>query len=122
MQTDLQLTEQPAAILPAAPKRLPFAAVSEHKHIQAAGMYVKATFVRKNVKFYSKKLPTDHITILAAGEMIVIDGDTQTRYSAPASYAIPADTRIMCYSVTDCVYYCVHATDVTDLAQLKELY
>ena len=103
-------------------KHVPFAAVSEQKHIQSAGIYAKATYVRKNVKFYSKKLPTDHITILAGGEMIVFDGETKTHYTAPASYNIPANTRIMCFSLTDCVYYCIHATDETDLERLKELY
>ena len=117
METDLEeLKQQPAM------KRVPFAAVSEQKHIQSAGIYAKATYVKKNVKFYSKKLPTDHITILAGGEMVVFDGKTRTHYTAPASYNIPANTRIMCFSLTDCVYYCIHATDETDLERLKELY
>lgn len=122
MQTDLQELEQQAAADEAQIKRVPFDAVSETKHILVPGVYAKATFVRKNVKFYSKKLPVEHITILAHGEMLVVNGERKTRYAAPATLILPADTRVMCFSLTDLVYYCIHATDETDVEELKKIY
>ena len=122
MQTDLQEIEQEAPTDVAQPKRVPFAAVSETKHILVPGVYAKATFVRRNVKFYTKKAPVDHISILALGEVLVDDGVKKTHLKAPATYTIPANTRAVCYSLTDCVYYCIHATDETDVEELKKIY
>lgn len=119
MQIDLQEIEQQA---PAEPKRVPFAAVSETKHILVPGVYAKATFVRQNVKFYTKKSPVDHMSILAHGEILVDDGVKKTHLRAPAQYTIPADTRVVCYSLVDSVFYCIHATNETDIDKLSQIY
>ena len=122
MQTDLQEVEQTETQTEPRVKRVPFAAVSESKNIQAPGVYVKATFVRSNVKFYTKKCPVDHIAILAFGEMIVEEGETKKHLKAPMNYTIPADTKVVCYTLSDSVFYCIHATDETDVDKLSQLY
>ena len=119
MQTDLQEIEQNTA---AQIKRVPFAAVSETKDIQAPGVYAKATFVRKNVKFYTKKSSVDHVAILAFGEMLLDDGTIKTHLRAPAHYIVPAETKVSCYALTECVFYCIHATEETDVDKLNQLY
>lgn len=121
MHNENQITENNTVNVPEL-KAVPFKAVSHSKHIQADGVYTKATYVRENVKFYSKKLPQSHMTILAHGEMLVVNGEEKIRFIAPAVYVIPAETRIMCFSMTDCVYYCIHVTDETDLEKLEEMY
>jgi hypothetical protein len=123
MQTDLQDIEQTQEPYELVPKQVPFAAISKVKHIQAEGVYVKTTFVPKNVKFYSKRTPDEHIAILAHGELLMIrTEDDVVRYQAPASYVIPDNSRIAFFTVTDCVFYCVHATQETDLIELDKIY
>ena len=105
------------------PRSIPFSAVSKVKHIQADGVYVKTTFVPKDVKFYTKRTPDEHVAILAHGEILMIENeDKQTRYRAPANYVIPANSRIAFYTLTDCVFYCVHATDETNIDILDRIY
>jgi hypothetical protein len=104
------------------PKSVPFASVSKVKHIQSDGVYIKSTFVPMNIKFYSKRTPDAHVAILAHGELVMDDGETKTRFSSPATYVIPANTRIAFYTITECVFYCVHATQETDINELDRIY
>jgi hypothetical protein len=105
------------------PRTVPFAAVAKVKHIQADGVYIKITFVPKDVKFYTKRTPDSHVAILAHGEILMIETeDNQTRYRAPANYVIPANSKIAFYTLTDCVFYCVHATDETNIDTLDRIY
>lgn len=106
----------------AGPKQVPFASISKVKHIQSEGVYIKSTFVPANVKFYSKRTPDDHVAILAHGELIMDDGSNKVCFSSPATYTIPANSRIAFYTRTECVFYCVHATEETDLNELDRIY
>lgn len=96
--------------------------VAKIKHIVTDGVYIKTYFVPKGVKIYSKQFPTDHATILAYGSVLLDDGTTKTRFVAPAHYIFPANRRIPIVTLEDCVWYCIHPTDVTDVETLKELY
>lgn len=122
MQTDLQETQQTVEPTQPVPRSVPFAAVSKTKHIQAEGVYIKSTLVPKNIKFYTKKTPDSHIAILAYGSILMDNGETQTQFQAPANYLIPANSRIAFYTLTDCVFYCVHATDETNIDVLDRTY
>lgn len=118
-----ELAELDQADEPQGPRSVPFSAVSKVKHIQADGVYIKTTFVPKDIKFYTKRTPDDHVAILAHGEILMIESeDKQTRYRAPANYVIPANRRIAFYTLTDCVFYCVHATDETNIDVLDRIY
>ena len=64
MQAEPLAIEQPQE---SEPRAVPLAAVAQIKHIQADGVYVKAYFVPRGTKLYSKLFPTDHVTILAMG-------------------------------------------------------
>ena len=122
MHTDLQEVEQTVETPELVPKPVPFAAISKVNHIQSDNVYIKSTYVPKNVKFYSKRTPDNHVAILGFGEILMDDGEKQTRFRAPANYVIPAKTRVAFYTITDCVFYCVHATEETDLDKLDQLY
>jgi len=129
MNTNLQdadqfkeLAELDQADEPQLPRAVPFSAVSKVKHIQADGVYIKSTFVPANIKFYSKRTPDEHVAILAHGELIMDNGTDKVCFSSPATYTIPANTRIAFYTRTECVFYCVHATDKTNLEELDRIY
>lgn len=110
----------PAAITEA--PRPQMSAVARYRHIQSPGIYVKMTQVPKGLRVYSKQLPEDHVVILAHGKLHVDLNGQVTVFSAPASYVIPANTRVQCVTMEESVWYCVHATDETDLEKLKALY
>lgn len=126
MQTELQNienTEQPSVEPQPITKTVPFSAVSKIAHIQAENVYIKSTFVPKQVKFYTKQTPDSHVAILAYGELLMFPPDAEPiRFRAPASYVIPANSRIAFATVQDCVFYCVHSTQETDLAILDQIY
>jgi hypothetical protein len=116
MQNESQIVEQ------AMPRPVPLAAVAKIKNIQATGVYIKTYFVPRGTKLYSKFFPTDHVTILAHGSILMDDGDTQTKYIAPAHYVFPANKRIGIITLEDSVWYCVHPTEETDLELLEKKY
>jgi hypothetical protein len=124
MQTESQNIEQqqPEAQEPRV-KTVPFAAISKVAHIQADNVYIKSTYVPRQVKFYTKQTPDSHVAILAHGEILMLPQDADpVRYRAPASYVIPANSRIAFVTLEDCVFYCVHATQETDLDVLDNIY
>lgn len=121
MQNESQITEETVVEEPK-PRAVPLAAIAKVKHIQADGVYIKTYFVPRATKLYSKFFPTDHVTILAHGSILMDDGDTQTKYVAPAHYVFPANRRIGIVTLEDSVWYCVHPTQETDLAVLEKKY
>jgi len=129
MNTNLQeldqfneLTELDQQEEPPVPRSVPLAAVATMKHIQADGVYIQAYLVPKGTRLYSKFFPTDHVTILAHGSILMDDGETKKRYVAPAHHIFPANRRIAIVTIEDSVWYCVHATDETDLTTLEKKY
>lgn len=122
MQTELHQHEHDNDTDELVPTPVPFASISKTKHVQAEGVYIKTTLVPKNVKFYNKRTPDSHVAILAHGSIIMDNGETKIQFQAPANYIIPANSRIAFYTVTDCVFYCVHATKETNLDELDRIY
>ena len=96
--------------------------VAKIKHIQTDDVYVKTYFVPKGMKLYTKQFPTEHVSILAYGSVVVDDNGVKTKFVAPAHYIFPANRRVGIITLEDAVWYCVHPTDITDLETLKELY
>ena len=63
----------------------------------------------------------DHLSILASGSVeIVVDG-VKSVVEAPACLAIAAGKHHGIKSLTDVVWYCVHATDCTDEDEIDEV-
>ena len=128
MQTEYQeinapVTEPLTIAPPAVGAQLPFSALAKIKNIQAENVFIKASWIPKNIKFYNKRTPDEHVVILAQGEIVAFDKDNNgTRYVAPASTVIPANTRFAAYTLEDCVIYCVHATSETDPIILDKTY
>lgn len=112
--------EKPQTV--AQPTRRALADVAKIKHIQSDDVYIKTYFVPKGMRLYSKQFPTEHVTILAYGSVLVDDNGVKTRFVAPAHYVFPANRRVEITTLEDSVWYCVHPTDVTDLETLQELY
>ena len=96
------------------------AAGVEVEHYFADGLYAKMyrmparTTIGKHVHDY------DHLSVLASGQVVVgIDGE-HTAYLAPCVLPIKAHKVHVIRSVTDAVWYCIHATDETDPEKVDE--
>lgn len=63
----------------------------------------------------------DHLSILAAGDVIVdIDGDRR-EMRGPEAIVIPAGRKHRIEAITDSVWFCVHATEETDPARVDSV-
>lgn len=63
----------------------------------------------------------DHLSILAAGEVLVTIDGAETRYVGPDCITIRAGQQHRIEALTDSVWFCVHATDETDPAHVDEV-
>jgi hypothetical protein len=121
--TKLAIDPTTASLVPVAmPDRPTLADMALIKHIQTDGVYIKAYRVPAGLKIYSKRFLDDHVTILGQGSVLVENGDTKLKFSAPAHFVFEAMTRYTIHTLEDSVWYCVHATTETDPAVLAELY
>lgn len=81
------------------------------KHHFAAGLYAKEHFIPKGYAVAKHVHGYSHLSILAKGIVCVdVDGE-QTIYEAPACIEIKAGCSHVIISETDCIWYCIHATE-----------
>jgi mannose-6-phosphate isomerase-like protein (cupin superfamily) len=63
----------------------------------------------------------DHLSILASGSVEMVVDDVKSVVHAPACLTIAAGKHHGIKSLTDVVWYCVHATDCTDENEVDEV-
>lgn len=103
-------------------KRLPLSDVAQIRHIHSDGVYIKAFRVPAGLQFYTKQFPTEHISILGQGSVIIEKGTEKIKVVAPAHVVIDAKTRCKILTLENSVWYCIHVTTETDQLVLDELY
>jgi len=90
------------------------------KHHFSSGLYAKETHIPANHWLVQHAHNFDHLSILAEGTVeLLADGQSQV-ISAPACLTIPAGTHHGVRSLTDVVWYCLHATEYTDVDDIDE--
>jgi quercetin dioxygenase-like cupin family protein len=63
----------------------------------------------------------DHLSILASGSIeLMVDGERKIVH-APACLTIEANKHHGVKSITDVVWYCIHATECTDTDEIDEV-
>ena len=123
LNTNTQLTTDTDSLEPVEmPARATLADMAKIKNIHSDGVYIKAYRVPAGLKIYSKRFPSDHVTILGQGSVVVENGDQKIKFLAPAHFVFEAMTRYTIHTLEDSVWYCVHATAETDPAVLADLY
>ena len=91
-----------------------------HHHF-SAGVYAKETRIPAGYVLVQHAHKHDHLSILASGSVeMVVDG-VKSVVDAPACLAIAAGKHHGIKSITDVVWYCVHATDCTDEDEINEV-
>lgn len=87
----------------------------EITHHFAGGTYAKAIRLPAGFGMVQHKHTYDHLSILSAGRAIVEYDGVRTEYTAPAVITIKAGKNHGIEAQTECLWFCIHATDETDI-------
>ena len=91
------------------------------EHHFGAGVYAKETRIPAGMSLMQHKHAHDHLSILASGTAQVTVEDQTTTVTGPACLTIVAGKHHSVTALTDVVWYCVHATDCTDIEQVDQV-
>lgn len=86
----------------------------EIRHHFSGGVYAKETFIPAGKWLVQHTHKFDHLSVLAQGTIELIVDGTSSVIHAPACLTIAAGKHHGVKSLTDVVWYCIHATDCTD--------
>ena len=90
-------------------------------HHFSAGVYAKETLIPAGHVLVQHKHKFDHLSILASGSIeLMTDGERKIVH-APACLTIEANKHHGVKSITDVVWYCIHATECTDIDEIDEV-
>ena len=90
-------------------------------HHFSAGVYAKETLIPAGHVLVQHKHKFSHLSILASGSIeLMADGERKIIH-APACLTIEADKHHGVKSLTDVVWYCIHATECTDIDEIDEV-
>ena len=91
------------------------------KHHFSSGVYAKETRIAAGSWLVQHIHKHSHLSILASGSIeLVVDGEKSVLH-APACLSIAAGKHHGVKSLTDVVWYCIHATDCTDEDEVDEV-
>lgn len=86
----------------------------EVTHHFSDGLYAKESFVPMGTAILKHTHNFSHLSILAKGRVAVMRGDAIEIIEAPACIEIKAHIVHGIKAMSDCVWFCIHATDETD--------
>ena len=90
-------------------------------HHFSAGVYAKQMLLPAKHFAVSHAHAYDHLSILAKGQVTVKVQGVETEYMAPACITILAGQHHTITAHEDSVWFCIHATDETDPANVDEV-
>lgn len=93
-------------------------AVSHHF---SDGLYAKQIDVPAGTVIMKHTHSFSHLSILAKGEVAVLVGEDVEIVYAPACLEVKAGITHGVKAITDCVWFCIHATDEKDPDQIDEV-
>ena len=91
------------------------------EHHFGAGVYAKETRIPAGHVLVQHRHKFDHLSILASGSIeLMVDGERSVVH-APACLTIEANKHHGVKSLTDVVWYCIHATECTNEDEIDEV-
>ena len=90
-------------------------------HHFGAGVYAKETRIPAGSILVQHKHKHDHLSVLASGSVELVVDDIKSVIHAPACITIEANKHHGVKSLTDVVWYCIHATECTDADEIDEV-
>ena len=91
------------------------------KHHFSDNLYAKECVIPKGTQLVQHKHNYDHLSILAKGKVVVVEDNTETIIEAPACINIKANKHHGILALEDCVWFCIHATDETNVNKIDEV-
>ena len=85
------------------------------------GLYAKQMVIPKGFTACQHKHHYSHLSILAKGRVIVRTDEYNNEYVAPACIDIKAGINHTIEALEDAVWFCIHATEETDIAKIDEV-
>ena len=90
-------------------------------HHFSDGLYAKEMTLKKGYIATSHSHKYSHLSILAKGDVYVRVNGVISYYMAPACIEIKAEEIHEIQALSDVVWYCIHATDETDINKIDEV-
>ena len=90
------------------------------QHYFSSGVYAKETRIPAGFVLVQHAHKHNHLSILASGSVELVVDDVKSVVHAPSCLTIAAGKHHGIKSLTDVVWYCVHATDCTDENEVDE--
>ena len=90
-------------------------------HHFSSGLYAKQMLLPAKHFVVSHAHTYDHLSILAKGDVTVEVEGVRTEYKAPACINISAGLHHTITAHKDSVWFCVHATDETDVTKIDNV-
>lgn len=92
---------------------------SQIEHFFTEGVYARKMTISKGTQVPTHKHAYNHLSILAQGRVRVAVGPVIQEYVAPAMIEIKKDIAHKITAIEDSVWFCIHATDATDIESLE---
>lgn len=90
-------------------------------HHFSDGLYAKETKFPAGVAILKHTHDFSHLSILAKGKVAVMKGEVVEIVEAPACIEIKAGVTHGVKALTDCVWFCIHATDEKDASKVDKV-
>ena len=90
-------------------------------HHFSDGLYAKEMHVPEGYIIQKHTHSFNHLSILAQGKVVVLKGDEALVIKAPACLEIEKEVIHGIRALTDCVWFCIHATDEKDIDKVDKV-
>ena len=90
-------------------------------HHFSDGLYAKEMTLPKGYEACTHSHAFSHLSILAKGRVIVETDDKMQEFSAPSCIEIKAHVHHRIEALEDAKWFCIHATDETDIDKIDEV-
>jgi len=90
-------------------------------HHFSDGLYAKQAAFPAGVAILKHTHDFSHLSILAKGKVAVMKGSEIEVVEAPACIEIKAGVTHGVKALTDCVWFCIHATDEKDASKVDDV-
>jgi quercetin dioxygenase-like cupin family protein len=90
-------------------------------HNFSDGLYAKQMFVPQGYVIGQHAHEFSHLSILAKGKVIVHTDEGIAEYTAPSCLEIKEGIHHVIEALEDTVWFCIHATNETDVDKIDEI-
>jgi len=90
-------------------------------HHFSDGLYSKEIHIPVGTMVVQHKHNYSHLSVLAMGKVVVLVDEDSKIVEAPACLEIAAGKNHAVKALTDCVWFCIHATDEKDASKVDEV-